>query len=212
MHGHSVPPDTLKRYLYGLRKEGVLFEAGRGWYSGLPEAFELPKEPVTKLVSLLEKEYPLLEFSVWSTGQVKGFTHDTLARFVDFVYVERHNIGSVAERFLDAGYFVHANPRGKNRQAFALRQKTVVIRPRVRTQPREGHLVTVEGLLVDLFVETNSLPFMGLTECQTVFENIATRYRISIARIVSYAQERKPASDAMLKAIESTFSGFLKYP
>ena len=26
--------------------------------------------------------------------------------------VERHNIGSVAERLLDAGYFVHANPRG----------------------------------------------------------------------------------------------------
>ena len=41
-HGQSVQPDTLKRYLYGLRRAGVLFDAGKGWYSTLPEALALP--------------------------------------------------------------------------------------------------------------------------------------------------------------------------
>ena len=148
---------------------------------------------------------------LWSTGQVKGFTHDTLARFVSFVYVERHNIESVAERLLDAGYFVCRNPRCRDRKAFAIRQNTVVIRPRVTTQPRDGHFVTVEGLLVDLFVEARSLAIMGLSEYWTIFENLAGRYRISIAKLMSYAQQRKPAADDILKAVESTFSGFIKY-
>jgi hypothetical protein len=210
--GQSIQPDTLKRYLYGLRKEGILFDAGKGWYSTLPETFMLPKEPVRELVALLEKQFPLLEFSAWSTGQVKAFTHDTLAQFVGFVYVERHNIASVAERVLDAGYFVYANPRGNERQVFTVRQKTIVIRPRVTTQPCDGHFVIVEGLLVDLFVEASRLPIMGLTECQTVFENIAGHSRISIARLMSYAQQRQPAAADILKAAQSTFSGVLKYP
>jgi len=207
-HGCSVPPDTLKKYLYDIRKTGILFDAGYGWYSTLPEAFVLNTESVRELALLLERQYPLLEFSVWSTGQIKGFTHDTLTRFVEFVYVERHNISPIAERLIDAGYFVYANPRGRQRQEFTIRQKTVVIRPRVTTQPREGHFVAIEGLLVDLFVESRGLPIMGLAECRTVLENLARRYRISIAGLASYPQHQKPATDDTLKSVKSTFLGF----
>ena len=211
-HGCSVQPATLRKYLYGLRKESVLFDAGYGWYSTLPETFKLDKSPVSELVALLEKQYPLLEFSAWSTGQIKGFTHDTLAKFVAFVYVERHNVSPVADWLRDAGYDVYANPRGKAQQAFTVRGKTVVVRPRVTTQTVDGHYATVEAILVDLFVEARSLSLMGLTECTTVFENLAGRYRILMARLFSYAQQRKPATADLFKATKSTFSGFVKYP
>ena len=41
------------------------------------------------------------------------------------------------------------------------RDRTVVIRPRPTTQRRDGRLVTIEGLLVDLSIERRTLHLMG---------------------------------------------------
>jgi len=44
------------------------------------------------------------------------------------------------------------NPRGAAAQQFAIRERAVVIRPKPTTQPHDGHLIAVEGLLVELFM------------------------------------------------------------
>jgi hypothetical protein len=49
---------------------------------------------------------------------------------------------------------------GRNRVTHP-RERTVVIRPRPTTQPRDGRLVTIEGLLVDLSIERRTLHLMG---------------------------------------------------
>jgi len=209
--GCSVQPETLRKYLYGLRKEGVLFDAGYGWYSTLPETFKLDKRPVSELVALLGKQYPLLEFSAWSTGQIKGFVHHTLARFVAFVYVERHNVSPVADWLRDAGYDVYVNPRGKAQKAFTVRERTVVVRPRVTTQTVDGHYATVESILVDLFVEARNLPLMDRAEYAIVFENLVGRYRIWMASFLHYSRKRKHATTDLLKMLKSTFGEIIKY-
>jgi len=50
-----------------------------------------------------------------------------------------------------------------------IRERTVVIRPRSTTQPRDGHLVTIEGLLVDLFIERRTLHLMDEGEYFRLF-------------------------------------------
>lgn len=54
-----------------------------------------------------------------------------------------------------------------------IRERTVVIRPRSTTQPRDGHLVTIEGLLVDLFIERRTLHLMDEGEYFRMFANLA---------------------------------------
>jgi len=66
------PPATLNRYLHGFTRTGLVFSAGRGWYSSLARTFTLDGEPVASLVQELTKAFPLVEFSCWSTEQVKG--------------------------------------------------------------------------------------------------------------------------------------------
>jgi hypothetical protein len=201
----------LRKYLYGLRKENVLFDAGYGWHSTLSETFTLDKRPVSELVALLEKQYPLLEFSAWSTEQIKGFVHHALARFVAFVYVERHNVNTVADWLRDAGYDVYTNPRGKAQKAFMVRGKTVVVRPRVTTQTVDGHYATVESILVELFVEARNLPLMDRAEYAIVFENLVGRYRIRLASFLHYSRKRKRATTDLLRLLKSTFGEIIKY-
>ena len=105
----------------------------------------LDAKPVARLVRQVEQAFPLLDFTCWSTEQVRSFGHLLLARFVAFVHTERDAMASVADRLRDAGYDVHLNPRGPAARDFAIRERTVVIRPRPTTQPRDGHLVTIEG-------------------------------------------------------------------
>src|SRR4030042_2791003 len=59
--------DTLKKYLYLLKKNEVIYPAGRGWYSNIQKEFELNIEPPAKITKLLIEKFPLLKFSCWST-------------------------------------------------------------------------------------------------------------------------------------------------
>jgi glycerol-3-phosphate responsive antiterminator len=52
--------DTLKKYLYLLKKGNVIYGAGRGWYSSIKEVFVLDTKPVEKIITLIKKEFPLL--------------------------------------------------------------------------------------------------------------------------------------------------------
>ena len=47
--------DTLKKYLYLLKKENVIYGAGRGWYSSIKEVFVLDTKPVEKIIALIKK-------------------------------------------------------------------------------------------------------------------------------------------------------------
>ena len=101
-----------------------------------------------------------------------------------FVHTQRDGMTSVADHLRDAGYDVVLNPRGTSARDFAVRERTVVIRPKPTTQPHEGHLVTVEGLLVELFMERRSLNLIDEGEYSRLFANLAGSSRISLANPV----------------------------
>ena len=74
----------------------------------------------------------------------------------------------------------------------------MVVRPKVTTQPVDEHFVTIEGLLVDLFIESRALALMDAGEYFLVFRNATGQGRISIARIVDYVRQRQPATDELI--------------
>jgi hypothetical protein len=95
----ACPPKTLNRYLHEFRRAGLIYDAGRGWYSSLATPFILDREPISSLVQELRRAFPLVEFSCWSTEQVKGAMHHLLSRFVTVINVEADSMQSVWEYF-----------------------------------------------------------------------------------------------------------------
>ena len=202
----TLKDSTLKGYLVEAVAQGLLHDAGRGWYSRLAEPFVLNGKPVAVLLRTLEKAFPQLEFSCWSTEQVAPYGHHLLSKFVSFVHTERDAMESVGDRLRDAGWEVTVNPRGVAVRDFTIRgNRTVVIRPRTTTQPIEAHQVTIEGLLVELFIEANALKLMDTGEYLQVLANLAGQRRIRLAALLDYARERRPIGMELTEHINADF-------
>jgi TaqI-like C-terminal specificity domain/Eco57I restriction-modification methylase len=184
--------DSLAVYLSGATANGLVQDAGRGWYSRLSEPVKLDTKPVEPVVRLLKKKFPLLEdFHCWSTAQVNPWMHHLIAKGVTFVNTDADTMEAVWECLRDAGYDAHLNPTGKAKEQFAVRDKTVVIRRRVFGAPVEGHFSRIETVLVDLLLESERLRLMDKSEFQKMAEAAVQSGRISVPELMNYATNRK---------------------
>jgi hypothetical protein len=202
----TIKDSTFKGYLVEAVAKGLLHDAGRAWYSGLAEPFSLDTKPVESLIQTLNKAFPLLDFTCWSTEQLQPYGHHLLTKFVSFVYTERDAMESIGERLREEGYSVAIHPLAEAAKSFSIRdQKTVVVRPLTTNQPHQKHLVLTEGILVELFLESQSLNLMDLGEYGQILKNIVGQHRIRLAQLLDYALERRPAGEVLLERINAEF-------
>lgn len=198
-----VKPATVNHYLHEMMKSGLVFNAGRGWYSRLSAPFALDRKPIRRFVKALEKRFPLLDFSCWSTAQIAAYSHHQLARFVSFVYVERDAMESVAEALREKGLTAFINPSqaevGKN---VRLAEGVVIVRPAITRAPVDEHYATIEKILVDLYMEAGALRLMDEAECRQISLNAVSSGRISISALRIYAEDRRRLPSEKIFGIE----------
>ena len=185
--------NSLKQQIYLLKKEESVYSAGRGWYSNIQKEFELNIEPTTKITKLLIEKFPLLEFSCWSTEQLKGFFHHLLNQFVTFIYADKDFLQSVKDFLMENDYTTYLNPYKIEAEKFVeLKTKTIILRPSISSRiSKEKNLTKIEKILVDLFMEMKKISFIDKDEYTKIFSNIIFNYRINIAEILDYAHNRK---------------------
>lgn len=201
-HKLRCPPATLNRYFHEFTQTGLVFAAGRGWYSSLATAFTLDHEPVSALVQELNKTFPLLDFSCWSTAQIGSYGHHLLAKFVAFVHTERDSMETVVEALRKTGWTAYLHPtRLEATKSFRQSDKTVVVRPAVSRAPVDGKYATIEKILVDLCAETTALPLLDTGEYQRLVVNLAGHERISVAKLDQYAKRRNLKLQEVLPGI-----------
>lgn len=192
---------TINRYLHEWTKEGRIHDAGRGWYSDLPRAFQpvLETAPLPELATLLKKRFPLLEFTVWSTRQFTPFFHHHAARHATFLMVDRDGMEPVADALVKAGHHVVVHPLGEVAKHFCLtHEDTIILRPRLSSDHNET-FAPIEQMLVDFHHEIQKLGLFELAEFQRIFENLANRYRLNVPALKRYAERRKTDSTELLK-------------
>jgi hypothetical protein len=202
-NGIKFRNNSLKQQLYLLKKEGFIYSAGRGWYSNIQKEFELNIEPIEKIIKLLIEKFPLLEFSCWSTEQLKGFFHHLPSQFITFIYTDKDFLQSVKDFLLENDYNVYLNPYKIEAEKFVeLKTKTIILRSTISSRvPEEKNRAKIEKILVDLFMETKKISFIDEEEYAKIFSNIIFNYRINIAEILDYAHNRK-IKDQILNMID----------
>ena len=183
---------TIKQYLFSLKKEKIIYGAGAGWYTIINKSFELDTEPIKGTVTLLKSEFTFLNFSCWSTEQIKGFYHHLPTLFILFIYAEKDVLG-ILKNFLEEKEFnVYLNPHKKEVEKFVtFRNRTVILRPLVT--PRKyipSFFSNIEKLLVDLAIEMEKLNLMDPSEYGHIISNIIFNYRINIAELLDYSERR----------------------
>jgi len=191
--GIRFEEDTLKKYLYLLKKNEVIYPAGRGWYSNIQKEFELNIEPTKKIKKLLIEKFPLLEFSCWSTEQLKGFFHHLPSQFVTFIYTDKDFLSTLRDFLTENYYNIYLNPSKIEAEKFIeLKTKTIILRPSVSSRiSKEKNLTKIEKILVDLFMEMKKISLIDKDEYIKIVSNIILNYRINTAEMLDYAHNRK---------------------
>ena len=191
-------PATLNRYLVDFVNDGMIFKAGRSWFSSIGTPFVLDVEPVREIIGLLTKGFPALEFSCWSTEQVKSYSQHMMNRFVSFAFVPRDAMRPIYETLRDSGWNAYLNPGQKEaKNLFEIKERTVVVRPRITKEPADQHFATIEKILVDFWLEARDLQITDVSECRKICLNVTIAGRISMSSLQTYAERRKLKLEAL---------------
>ena len=184
--------ENLKKSLYRMRKDETIYSAGRGWYSTLKQEFELEKMPVEEVIDLIHGDFPLLEFSCWSTEQLKAFYHHLPTQFVIFIFTEKDYLESLNDNLGNRGFNVFTNPHKSEAEKFVhFKDQTIILRPSTTSrEPREGHFSKIEKIIVDLHMEIKKVNLMDGEEYKRVITNIFHNFRINVADMLAYAERR----------------------
>ena len=191
--GIKFEEDTLKKYLYLLKKNKVMYPAGRGWYSNIQKEFELNIKPTEKIIKLLIGKFPFLEFSCWSTEQLKGFFHHLPSQFITFIYADKDFLSTLRDFLSENDYNIYLNPSKIEAEKFIeLKTKPIILRPSVSSRiSKDKNLTKIEKILVDLFMETKKISLIDKDEYIKIVSNIILNYRINMAEMLDYAHNRK---------------------
>ena len=186
---------SIKQYLHNLTKENIIFDAGRGWYSTIEKPFLLDVGPLKNIIEFISNKFPLLQFSCWSTEQIKYYFHHLQAKFVTFIYTEKDFLTTVFES-LRSNHNVYLHPTiEESKKVFVIEDETIVMRPAISQEPTHDFYTTIEKLLVDFLIENKKLSLTSESEYQVIFQNIVTQYRINISKLFRYAKRRKVDSE-----------------
>ena len=204
--------ETLKKPMYRLKNETMIYEAGRGWYSIIEKIFELETAPVEEIRVLIEGKFPLVKFSCWSTEQLKSYFHHLPTRFVTFVYADKDFLQPLKDFLEDSGYNVYLNPTVTETAKYVdLKNHAVILRPPISYRDSNNQqLAKIEKVLVDLFMEARNVNLLDREEYTNIMANIILTYRVNIAEMLDYAHNRKIKSE--IRNIITAFSGPLMRP
>ena len=189
----QITNSTTKTYLHTFTRDGVIFNAGKGWYSSIEKPFQLNKESVIEIIKTISKKYPLLTFSAWSTEQLNPFTHHIFSKFINFIYVDFDFIKIVADFLIESGYNAYENPtKTEITKYFRIDNKTVLLLPSIYNQPvGNEHFAPIEKILIDFLMENRNFDITELSEAEKVFKNVLTSGRVNISALFSYSKRRK---------------------
>jgi hypothetical protein len=191
-HGLAISNASLRVYLSEAVKRGMLHDAGHGWFSRLSESVPLDSKAVGRLVRVISKSFPLLEFSCWSTEQINPWMHHMLARHTVFLYAPTDTLEALRESLTAKGWEAAINPLSSSGAAQTrLGEHSVILRHAISKQPKaKKHQAPIEKILVDLLVEAPKIGLMDDGEAKATVQEIVGRYLIQVSIFQSYAERR----------------------
>ena len=195
-------PETLKKNIARFKKQNIIHSAGRGWYSFLLKAFVLDTAPIRNIINLMKREFPLLEFNVWSTEQLAAYFHHIPTRFFTFVYADKDYLQAIYEKLIIKGKNVILNPTPKEAEKiFNVEKETIILRPSTTEAPIDEYFAKIELILVELYREKNKISILDEWEYNEIFRNIVLESRINISVFALYNERLDDSYTCPLMAV-----------
>lgn len=189
----ELADDTLREYMSEAMASGIVADAGRGWYSRHEKPVSIDPKPVAKIIRVVKKEFPLLDFCCWSTIQFNPFAQHLIAQPTIFLYAESDTLNTVAEKLKENGWDAWADP-GKNEVERYIRpgDRTVVLRPSIQKQPEsKDQIAPIEKALIDLKIEASRLQLMDSAEVQRIIDTVLGSGLLQLTALLGYSEVKR---------------------
>lgn len=200
---------SIKKYIKQLINENYIYSAGRGYYSKIESEIKPNSKSIKPIINLIKQKSPFLEFSVWSTEQIKFAFHHLQNKFYTFIYSEADSLEILRDRLASKGYAVYLNPtiNDVKKNPFT-EQNSIILRNRINHKLSKEQFAPIEKILIDLYIETEWIGIIDLEEYSRVFEYFLRNYRLNISLLLDYAERRKiltKIKEYLRKYINPTF-------
>jgi hypothetical protein len=186
----GTKPVLLREYLSEAMEKKVIHDSGRGWYSSVAEPATLSLEPVRKIIDLLSKHFPLLDFTCWSTIHWNPWLRHQVDRSTVFLSCDSVSLPTIHDFLRQQGMDSRANPNAVEISKNPLGAESIVLRPRLASAPGEGPGASVEQVLVDTWAENKSFHLFDPKELQEASCAWITQKRVQFGPLSRYLRAR----------------------
>jgi Eco57I restriction-modification methylase/TaqI-like C-terminal specificity domain len=188
---------TLLKALSEAMAEGIVHDAGRGWYSGIPTPASLDPSHIRELEDLLAKRFPFLPHYLWSTLQLNPWMHHLAGKGIQFLHIDADGEQDAADFLRSAGWNVLVNPTSKTADRLVPGPKSLVLRT-VRREIDGDSPPTVATVLVDALLENGRLKFMDEVERKEMTRRLMQEKRIDFAALHSRLKNHKKTIESLI--------------
>lgn len=160
-------------------------------------------EPLQRIVSSIEEQYPLVEFQAWEAFQYNRFVNHLIAHNMFFIDVEGMLCDTVFEFLRDSGQgTVLKNPKEADFLTYAVHD-CIIVQNLITEAPKDSanpHTVVIEKFLVDMLADKKVSLFVEPAAFPAIWEEAFSSYIIDESRLLRYAQ-RRHAKEKVLSLI-----------
>ncbi len=194
----DLKKSTINWRIYSLVQTGVLNRIGLGKYILGNKQNYIPEihPNLIKLDRILKKNFPFLNYCLWSTSILNEFMLHQPGKFIFIVEVENDAADSVFYLLKESKYSVFLKPTKDLLNRYLPEDKEVlIVKSLVSEAPVQNikgiQTTTLEKLLVDLFTDTDILDIQQGAEKDRIFEEAFDKYIINENKLLRYAARRR---------------------
>ena len=206
--GYKLSDSSFYKKFASIVKAGDLARVGNGLYC-FPDNKAKPydheySDQAVEAASLIQEQYPLVDFSVMELIQLNDFVNHQLAHNVLFVSVESDAAEFVFDTLKDRYFgkvFIHPTPEMYHRY---WSDNMIVINKLTTEAPKSAGIpwhTRLEKLLVDVVADPLLTDSVSESEYPTIFEDAFSMYVIDESCLFRYAARR--AIDKKIKELIS---------
>ncbi|MBS5527398.1 MAG: hypothetical protein KHX42_04490 [Prevotella sp.] len=180
--------------------DGLLEKTGKGQYAityaGRRVFTPYHDDTITQIETTLRQQFPLANFCVWNSADLKNLSHYIVNMDVIWVDIERDAMElafvNIKKSGLERQTFLA--PTAKDYELYIYGKPSIVIRPLVTEAPllpmgENFTRVSMEKILVDAAIDHDFLPFQEF-EILNVYNTAFERYEINQSKMLRYARRR----------------------
>ncbi len=206
--GYQLSDSSFYKKFASMVKAGDLARVGNGLYC-FPDNKARPydheySDRAAEAASLIQEQYPLVDFSVMELIQLNDFVNHQLAHNILFVSVESDAIEFVFDTLKDRYFgkvFIHPTPEMYHQY---WSDNMIVINKLTTEAPKSSGIpwhTRLEKLLVDVVADPLLRDSVAESEYPTIFEDAFSMYMIDESCLFRYAARR--AVDKKIKELIS---------